>query len=447
MNKIQQFIDSIENKNTAKVIKHVLKRVPESIENFNLIELNTFILELKPRSKKDIITTVYVLNTYAKWLYEQKLVKADTFQKNIEKIDKNNLWKLAKPNAERKFISHSQFKEIIANINSYEEYNPLYYETLFTAIYEGIYTDDLSILSNLRCSDVEENIVTLHEDNGNEYKLKISKELALKLKELSKIDSWYRPNRYSVFPVPMTGLYNDSVFKAEARSTSSEDARKFVYYNKLRKIKDEYIGYNIEPLQIYASGIIHRLKYILEKNNITLEETFAENSHNTIANKIVSQELKRCNNIISQSNFRELVNGHIEMFSNDTTDDIDDDIFLEIHDEQQEFLEGKEILDIHISHERDEKIVALAKEKFKLNHSGKLFCEQCGFNFAEKYGERGEDFIEVHHTKFISNRKENEVTNVEDLVMLCSNCHSIVHRKLPWLSMTELKNILKKNEK
>lgn len=86
--------------------------------------------------------------------------------------------------------------------------------------------------------------------------------------------------------------------------------------------------------------------------------------------------------------------------------------------------------------------MVLAKEHFKATHSGRLYCEKCGFDFSEKYGERGANFIEVHHTKAIAKRKKNEQTKIEDLAMLCSNCHSVVHRKQPWLTMDELEEIL-----
>lgn len=186
------------------------------------------------------------------------------------------------------------------------------------------------------------------------------------------------------------------------------------------------------------------MKYILEKNNISLDEAFSENCRNTTASSIVSNELKRCNNIIKLGNFRELVKGHIDIFSNDTND-INDDIFIEFDAEQDEkFLEGEELLAVHMTHERNASLVAIAKDIFKNNHNGRLFCEICGFDFSKQYGQRGKDFIEVHHKKAISYRNKNEATKVEDLVMLCSNCHSIVHRKQPWLTMSELERIIEK---
>jgi 5-methylcytosine-specific restriction protein A len=60
-----------------------------------------------------------------------------------------------------------------------------------------------------------------------------------------------------------------------------------------------------------------------------------------------------------------------------------------------------------------------------------LICKGCGFNFEHFYGAIGSGFIEVHHSKPISQfGGEIKVDPALDLTVLCSNCHSIVHRKI-----------------
>ena len=68
----------------------------------------------------------------------------------------------------------------------------------------------------------------------------------------------------------------------------------------------------------------------------------------------------------------------------------------------------------------------------------------CNFNFEKRYGKRGKDFIEVHHTKPVSEfLEETQVNPKTDMVVLCSNCHRIVHRERNnVLSLDELKNII-----
>jgi HNH endonuclease/EVE domain len=71
-------------------------------------------------------------------------------------------------------------------------------------------------------------------------------------------------------------------------------------------------------------------------------------------------------------------------------------------------------------------------------------CLACGFNFEAVYGLHGKDFIEVHHIQPLSTIKQAIEINPEtDLVPLCSNCHSMVHRKKDdVLSVEQVKNLL-----
>lgn len=74
-----------------------------------------------------------------------------------------------------------------------------------------------------------------------------------------------------------------------------------------------------------------------------------------------------------------------------------------------------------------------------------VVCMGCGFDFEAKYGAIGSGFIEVHHTKPISSLGGATTVNpATDLIVLCSNCHSIVHRKRPSpLSLESLKASIK----
>ncbi len=103
--------------------------------------------------------------------------------------------------------------------------------------------------------------------------------------------------------------------------------------------------------------------------------------------------------------------------------------------------EGAILTRSHIFRERKRTLVRKKKESV-LRETGRLLCEACGFDFVEKYGERGEGFIECHHTKPLRDLKPGSTTRLNDLVLLCSNCHSMVHKE-PWLEIKELVRLIK----
>jgi hypothetical protein len=310
------FIDSIESPNSKKVMKFVFKDIgKDNIENYSPMEIEQLILNKKPSSYKEIITIVYVLSSYLKYLQEQGIIKNDNAYQIVQSIDKRLLWEKAKPQAKKKFINNEQYQRAVKDIATYEEYNALYYELLFSCVYNGIYNDDMSVVKNLRGSDInDDGTVILREDNGHIYKFKVSEKLAKDLKQLANITMWQRPNRFGICNVEMRGVYPDSVFKIESRSTASNDSYKFTFYSKLRKMSKEYIEYSLLPLQLYVSGIMYRIKVELEKNDISLEEAFADNGRNKMAHLIIEKELVRCNSSIEMGNFRELVKGHLDSF-------------------------------------------------------------------------------------------------------------------------------------
>lgn len=58
-----------------------------------------------------------------------------------------------------------------------------------------------------------------------------------------------------------------------------------------------------------------------------------------------------------------------------------------------------------------------------------LKCMICDFSFQFTYGDLGLGYIEVHHLEPLSHvQAEHDVNPKTDLVVLCSNCHRIVHR-------------------
>lgn len=71
-------------------------------------------------------------------------------------------------------------------------------------------------------------------------------------------------------------------------------------------------------------------------------------------------------------------------------------------------------------------------------------CIACEFNFEKTYGPIGKDFIHVHHLKKNSDIGESyEINPVNDLIPVCPNCHSMIHRHPKTLEIDEIKNLLR----
>ena len=115
-----------------------------------------------------------------------------------------------------------------------------------------------------------------------------------------------------------------------------------------------------------------------------------------------------------------------------------------IADDGDEFPEGKELIQLHKRKERSSKVVLKKKEKV-LHESGKLECEVCGFDFVKIYGQLGYGFAECHHTVPVSELTVGHKTKLSDLAIVCANCHQMLHKARPLISIGELRAVVKKN--
>jgi 5-methylcytosine-specific restriction protein A len=73
----------------------------------------------------------------------------------------------------------------------------------------------------------------------------------------------------------------------------------------------------------------------------------------------------------------------------------------------------------------------------------------CNFDFKQRYGERGSNFIEVHHLKPVSSLDEATLVDPKtEMAVVCSNCHRMIHReKDNVLSLDELREIIRQKSK
>jgi 5-methylcytosine-specific restriction enzyme A len=110
-------------------------------------------------------------------------------------------------------------------------------------------------------------------------------------------------------------------------------------------------------------------------------------------------------------------------------------------DEDNEFEEGKIVTKLHKYRERNSKAVK-SKKMAVLLKNGKLICEVCDFEFAKVYGDIGRGFAECHHTVPVSELKPDQTIKLEDLSIVCSNCHTMIHISKPMTTIKQMREIV-----
>lgn len=106
-----------------------------------------------------------------------------------------------------------------------------------------------------------------------------------------------------------------------------------------------------------------------------------------------------------------------------------------------EVVEGRALLRLHQLKERKPRIVR-RKKRAVLAAAGRLLCEACGFDFAAVYGKLGDGFAECHHRLPLAALDGETPTRLDDLAIVCANCHRMLHRSRPMMSVEQLRAVI-----
>lgn len=304
----EKFLETIESPGLKRTAKS-LTFIPEyDFENFTPQMLTDIIAQAKPVSERVVSSYLTVLTKYAYFLNRSDIVSI------IHKFDRSVFWENYKTIA-KKYISNSDFEAFCVRIQTEEDHNILHLTSLVRSIYEGIYSDNLDVLINLKREDIRGNIVTLRPDEDDSYDFEITSRLANDLIELSKIDLWEHTNRFgTITRSPMEGDHIDSCFKMVVRGASE---RKFAinrHQSLFRSLAQKYIDYPIRPYDLYLSGIMHRIAINLHNEGLNMAEVFEKRSRNKRGFAIIQKELDRSKYKSDLQNFLVTMRGRVEMF-------------------------------------------------------------------------------------------------------------------------------------
>lgn len=214
---------------------------------------------------------------------------------------------------------------------------------------------------------------------------------------------------------------------------TGSDIAKITIGQELSLVADEFYSYcirmklGINEAELMCNSLatlvpnflkLHGFKPDFESMFMTCDKTYV----NTIVlhikqNPLFNLEDRNAGNVLSNS-----LKLYIKFLSSEF--DPRSHIYIKKNEEELDFTEGK-VKDSHgtvFERKRINRLACLSVHGYK--------CAVCGFDFEENYGELGKEFIEVHHIIPLSQiRKEYIINPEKDLIPLCSNCHSMIHRR------------------
>lgn len=326
MNTLQRkFLDETianKGKNFQNIFTYMRKiEFPETdICQWDCEQFTETFVKCKPHSLQEVSSMIFATEEFLKWVITNGYSDQQRGIQELKKVNRQTVFysSLEKNGVERKYISYSEYRKAMESISA-SEINDVYFRALLCAIYEGIYSDDMSVIMRLKASDINDRMVRLHNNSDESWDIEVSEECVGLLSMNARIQDYY-------LIAPRGGYREeknffgwdgslDAVFKTGSRQSGAnrKTSCRQSYCGIIRKM-DVYFGRHVKPRSIFISGVMHRASLNLEKEGYSLSEAFVYRAGNREALNIVLNEFQRSNYPIDGKKLRENIKGHLSEF-------------------------------------------------------------------------------------------------------------------------------------
>ena len=104
-------------------------------------------------------------------------------------------------------------------------------------------------------------------------------------------------------------------------------------------------------------------------------------------------------------------------------------------------LEGAVQMRTHLRRERSPALVEAKRRSYRAENGG-LQCQVCAMLESQLPRALAEACFEVHHLQPLAARAAPVETRLDELAIVCANCHRMLHRSQPMLTVPELSRLI-----
>lgn len=308
----QEYLDQIPNPSTATIMKTYAPYGDYDYSDITKDEMVEILLKTNPSTYRGAKSAVQALKKYLMYINATHAldvlsqIGASEFAKYVVSVSPNP------------YLTQEDLQDVLDFIDMSDSPNTLYIRSFVRACFEGIYSEDLSALINLKARDIKGNTVTLIDSNGSPYEFEISHDLAFDLIELAKEDKWYRKNRLGTFSaIKMSGYAPDTCFKSKSYTDLDNIQKmKLSYWRITRNLGNEY-GRKFSPKTLFISGMICRIEQQVADFGLTMMDVLSDWNTDSIGFELIRQEFDRCHYYVDPLSFKETVRYALDFHSDE----------------------------------------------------------------------------------------------------------------------------------